>query len=67
MALVEQVQPTVVQPGVGDCAVSLGAARLPCRFLAYRLPEAVVAQRRRQAYETARQTGRTPTHASLHW
>jgi hypothetical protein len=35
--------------------------------LAYRLPEEVVEQRRRQAYETARKKGRTPTHASLHW
>jgi hypothetical protein len=67
VALVEHVQPTVVQHGVEDFAVYLGAARLPCRLLAYRLPEEVVAQRRRQAYETARKKGRTPTHAYLHW
>jgi hypothetical protein len=47
--------------------VYLGADRLPCRLLAYHLPEEVVEQRRRQAYETARKKGRTPTHAYLHW
>jgi hypothetical protein len=67
MALVDYVQPTVAQHGVGDFAVYLGAARLPCRLLAYRLPDAVVEQRRRQAYETARKKGRTPTQAYLHW
>jgi hypothetical protein len=67
VALVDHVQPTGVQHGVGDFAVYLGAARLPCRLLAYHLPEEVVAQRRRQAHETARKKGRTPTHAYLHW
>ena len=43
------------------------APRLPCRVLAYRWPEEVVAQRRRSADETARKKGRTPTQASLHW
>ena len=66
-ALVDHVQPTLTQHGVGDFAVYLGATRLPCRLLAYHLPEEVVAQRRRQAYETARKKGRTPTHAYLHW
>ncbi len=67
VALVDYVQPTVEQHGMGDFAVYLGAARLPCRLVAYRLPEDVVAQRRRQAHETARKKGRTPTHAYLHW
>lgn len=67
VALVDYVQPTVAQHGVGDFAVYLGTDRLPCRLLAYRLPEEVVEQRRRQAYETARRKGRTPTHAYLHW
>ena len=67
VALVDHVQPTVTQHGVGDFVVYLGAARLPCRLLAYHLPEEVVAQRRRQAHETARKKGRTPTHAYLHW
>ncbi len=63
VALVDHVQPAVTQHGVGDCAVYLGADRLPCRLLAYHLPAEVVAQRRRQAHETARKKGRTPTHA----
>jgi hypothetical protein len=67
VALVDHVQPAVVQHTVGDLAVYLGARRLPCRLLAYRLPAEVVEQRRRQAYETARKKGRTPTHAYLHW
>jgi hypothetical protein len=67
VALVDHVQPTVAQQGVGDFPVSLGADRLPCRLLAYHLSADVVAQRRRQAYETARKKGRTPTHTYLHW
>lgn len=67
VALVDHVQPTVVQHGVGDFAVYLGAARLPCRLLVYHLPAEVVEQRRRHAHETARKKGRTPTQAYLHW
>jgi hypothetical protein len=67
VSLVDYVQPTVTQHGVGDFAVYRGASRLPCRLLAYRLPAEVVEQRRRQAYETARKKGRIPTHAYLHW
>jgi hypothetical protein len=67
VALVDHVQPSVAQHGVGDFAVALGAPRLPCRLLAYHLPAEVVEQRRRQAYETARKKGRTPTHTYLHW
>lgn len=67
VALVDHVQPSVAQHGVGDFAVYLGAARLPCRLLAYHLPAEVVEQRRRQAHETARKKGRTPTHTYLHW
>jgi hypothetical protein len=67
VALVDHGQPTVTPPGVGDFAVSCGAARLPCRLLASPLPEEGRAQRQRQAHETARKKGRPPTHASLHW
>jgi Transposase DDE domain len=67
VALVDHVQQTVAPQTVGDLAVYLGPRRLPCRLLAYRLPEEVVEQRRRTAYETARKKGRTPTHAYLHW
>lgn len=41
--------------------------RLPCRLLAYRLPDEVVEQRRRSAYEVARKKGRPPTKAYLQW
>lgn len=50
-----------------DLAVSAGALRLPCRVLAYRLPEEVVAPHRRRTMETARKKGRTASRASLHW
>jgi hypothetical protein len=67
VACVDQVQPTVAQHGGGDLTVSLGERRLPCRLLASHLPQEVVEQRRRQAHETARKKGRTPTQAYLHW
>ena len=41
--------------------------RLPCRLIAYHLPEEVVEYRRRTAYEVARKKGRTPTQAYLDW
>jgi hypothetical protein len=67
LALVDHVQQHSGQQRVVARAVLLGDARLPCRVLAYRLPEAVMEQRRRNAYETARRKGRTPTPAYLHW
>jgi hypothetical protein len=67
LALVDHVQPHIAQQAVVELAVYLGQPRLPCRLLAYRLPEEVVEQRRRSAYETARKKGRTPTQAYLHW
>jgi hypothetical protein len=67
VVLVDHVVQHAAQASVVDLAVYLGPRRFPCRLLAYRLPEEVVAQRRRQAYETARKKGRTPTHAYLHW
>ena len=67
LALVDHVQRHGGQQTVIELAVYLGDARLPCRVLAYRLPEEVVEQRRRNAYETARKKGRTPTQAYLHW
>ena len=39
----------------------------PCRLIAYRLPDEVVAHRRRMAHEVARKKGRTPTQESLAW
>jgi hypothetical protein len=67
LALVDPVQRHANQDTVVELAGYLGPPRLPCRVLAYRLPEEVVEQRRRSAYETARKKGRPPTQASLHW
>ena len=67
LVLVDHVQRHAGQHPVVDLAVYVGQARLPCRLLAYRLPEAVVEQRRRSAWETARKKGRTPTQAYLNW
>lgn len=50
-----------------DLAVYLGQERVSCRLVAYRLPEQVVAQRRRQALEEARQKGRTLSQDYLNW
>lgn len=53
---------------VVDLDVSVGQEdRLPCRLLAYRLPDEVVEQRRRSASEVARKQGSTPTKESLQW
>lgn len=67
LACVDHGQQTVPPQAVGELAVYRGPCRLPCRLWAYRLPEEVVEQRRRTAYETARQQGRTPTPAYLPW
>ena len=67
LELVDHVQRHADQQAVVELAVYVGQVRLPCRLLAYRLPEEVVAQRRRSAYDTARKKGRTPTQAYLHW
>lgn len=65
--LVAHVQQHGAHQDVVDLEVTLGHPRFPCRLLAYHLPVEIVEQRRRQAYETARKKGRTPTQAYLHW
>jgi hypothetical protein len=50
-----------------DVPVYLGQERVACRLLAYRLPEPVVAERRRKAWEEARKKGRTLTQDYLNW
>ena len=67
LVLVDHVQRHAGQHTVVDLAVYVGQPRLPCRLLAYRLPEEIVEQRRRTAYETARKKGRIPTHTYLNW
>ena len=41
--------------------------RLPVRLVVARMPQAVVEQRHRQAYENARRKGRTPSARHLEW
>jgi hypothetical protein len=41
--------------------------RLPTRLIAYRLPEQVVAERRRKVYKALKKKGKTPTRAYREW
>ena len=41
--------------------------RLPCRLIALRAPQDVVAQRRRKAYRKAQKSGHTPSDRHLAW
>ena len=50
-----------------DLPVYIGHERVPCRLLAYRLPEPVVQERRRKALEEARKKGRILTQEYLNW
>ena len=54
------------QGHVVDVPVALGVGhRLPCRLVAVRVPEAVAAQRRRQARAKGRKKGYTPSRQKL--
>ena len=58
------------QQGTGpvDLPVLLGTAeRLPCRLIALRVPQEMVARRRQSAYAKARKHGREPTQEHLAW
>jgi hypothetical protein len=50
-----------------DVPLYLGQERVSCRLLAYRLPEPVVSERRRKAWEEARKKGQTLTQDYLNW
>ena len=50
-----------------DLPVYIGHERVPCRLLAYRLPDQVVQERRRKALEEARKKGRILTQEYLTW
>ncbi len=53
---------------VADMSIWLGdRERLPCRLVAYRLPDEVVADRRRKARISARKKGRQPSSEYLNW
>jgi len=67
LAVVDMLQPDYPHTPVVDLALYVGHGGLPCRLLAYRLPEAVVQQRRSTASEAAQRKGRTPTQAYIRW
>ncbi|MBC8230832.1 IS4 family transposase [bacterium] len=50
-----------------EIQVYLGAEKFPVRLIAYRLPEKMVNQRRRKAYDAARKKSRRPTKKYLQW
>jgi hypothetical protein len=55
------------QQSVIDLDVYLGKEKLPCRLIAYRLPDKVVNMRRRKAKEDHRRKGRTLSEDYLNW
>jgi len=68
LPLVGHLQRHFPHHAVVDLDVYVGQEdKLPCRLIAYRLPDEVVAHRRRTAYEVARKKGRTPTQEYLAW
>ena len=53
---------------VTDMSIWVGdRERLPCRLVAYRLPDDVVANRRRKARRDARKKGRQPSEEYMSW
>lgn len=52
---------------VAEITAYLGEKKLPCRLIAYRLPDEVVNERCRKAQSSARKKGRQPTEDYLNW
>ena len=68
LPLVVHLQQHFPRHAVVDLDVYVGQEdKLPCRLIASRLPDEVVAHRRRTAHEVARKKGRTPTQEYLAW
>jgi len=67
LALVEPLERYYPDDSVMDLPVYLGHERMPCRLLAYRLPEPVVQERRRKAVQEARKKGRELSQEYLDW
>lgn len=65
VALGEYLSEHYPDQSVIDLDVYIGQARLPCRLIAYRLPQELVNRRRQKAYATARKKDRTPSKAYL--
>jgi len=65
--IIDYIQRHFPHQGVIDIEVYLGKEKFPVRLIAYRLPEAMVNQRRRKAYSSARKKSRTPKKEYLQW
>jgi len=65
--IIDYIQRHFPHQGVIDIEVYLGKEKFPVRLIAYRLPEAMVNQRRRKAYDAARKKSRTPKKEYLQW
>lgn len=67
LVLVKHLKRYYPDDSVIDLPVYIGHERVPCRLLAYRLPNAVVQERRRKALEEARKKGRQLSQEYLDW
>ena len=67
LVFVEHLERYSPDDHVIDLPVSIGHERVPCRLLAYRLPNPVAQERRRKALEEARKQGRQLSPESLDW
>ena len=67
LVLVDHLERYYPDDSVIDLPVYLGHERVPCRLLAYRLPNPVVQERRRKALEEARKKGRELSQEYLDW
>ncbi len=67
LVLVEHLERYYPDDSVIDLPVYIGHERVPCRLLAYRLPDPVVQERRRKALEEARKKGRELSQEYLEW
>src|SRR6266446_7183423 len=67
LVLVEHFQRYYPDESGIDLSVFIGHERVPCRLLAYRLPDHVVQERRREALAEARTKGRKLSQAYLDW
>ena len=65
--IVDYIQSHFPHQNTIDFDVYLGKEKFPVRLVAYRLPEEIVNQRRRKAYDAARKKSRTPTKKYLQW
>ena len=50
-----------------DVEIYIGNNKMPCRLIAYKLPEEIINLRRRKAGEAAKKKGRTVSQDSLKW